>query len=398
MAVPNPEVELARLEQLAARGLPAVVVVTGASDFFRTEAMDRLLAAVPAGADLRVVDAGDDRGGGGGRDDDRGDEAGEAVADTDGDGAAPCPELQDLRGGGLFTRAAFVAVRRGSGWWKRHAPALAAQLPRIAAGSGLLLEAAKLDKRKRAAQTLVRTLAEGGALFEFRELHELPWDRSRGPLEGELCKWVVGRARKLGLPLRPDAALLLTAQVGRAPAQLLAELGRLRDRMGDGVRTALTPDDLRGRLTCSFESTPFEFAEAVLAGDRRAAWRSARAMFDRGVRGKDGAPMDPGGLLPFTTSWLYQQFASTLEGRQLLDDGVPLCDVAARVGVHQFAERFTAQVQQLDQRRLRAGLLALHACQRSSRLTGEEPDVLIERFLQQWFDGAPVPTAEDFEL
>jgi hypothetical protein len=47
---------------------------------------------------------------------------------------------------------------------------------------------------------------------------------------------------------------------------------------------------------------------------------------------------------------------------------------------------------------LRRGLLAVHACQRLVRLTGEEPDALLERFLAQWFDGVPIPTAEDLEL
>jgi hypothetical protein len=234
-------------------------------------------------------------------------------------------------------------------------------------------------------------------LFDFRELYETPFGRSN-PLEGELTKWVVRRAGKLGVPLTPEAALLVVMQVGKNLPELAAELGRLRAAFGgEGKRAPLAPADLRGRLTSSFESTPFELAEAVLGGDRRRALRSVRAMFDRGVRGKDGKAMDPGGLLPFTTSWLYQSFARAHEGRVLLESGVALRDLPGRVGVYNFADKFMAHVEQNDLARLRTGLLALHHCQRMSRTTGEDPDVLLERFLAQWFDGVPVPAAQDLE-
>ena len=66
MAVPNPQDELTRLERLLAKGLPPVVLVTGPSDFFRAAAVDRLLTAVPPDAELRTVDAVEERAGGGG--------------------------------------------------------------------------------------------------------------------------------------------------------------------------------------------------------------------------------------------------------------------------------------------------------------------------------------------
>jgi DNA polymerase III delta subunit len=403
MAVPDPESELNRLGKLLARGtgLPPLVIVTGAADFFRTSAMDRLLEQVPKAAELRLIDAGELRSASSGKDSDDDDGDGDgAASDASGEapGLAACPELQDLRGGGLFAKSAVVAVRRGAGWWQRHCATLATQLPKFQKGSSLLLEANKLDKRKKAAQTLLKALADAGALFEFRELYDLPYDRSRSPLEGELCKWVVQRAKAQGVPLSPDAAWLIVAQVGKQPAELLAELHRLRDRLGNAPPTKpLSPADLRGKLTTSFESTPFEFAEAVLTHDRRTAWRSVRAMYDRGVRGKDGKAMDTGGLLPFTTSWLFQQLATAFEGRQALAAGTSPRELAAAVGVRQFAERFVDIVQKNDLPRLRRGLLALHSCQRQSRLTGEDAEALLLQFLTQWFDNAPIPTAEDLE-
>lgn len=387
MAAPNPSIELSRLDKLVRAGLPPIVVITGPSDFFRGKAMERLLKAVPADAELRHVDGADLKGG-----DDDGD-------DSDAGGGALVPELQDLRGGGLFARTSFVAVRRGATWWKLHASAVADLASRIPAGSGLLLEADKLDKRKKAAAALVKDLTEVGAVFEFRDLYELPYERDRGPLEGELCKWVLQCSKKLGVPLEPESALLLIAQVGKSPDELLSEVQRLRDQFGvDTVRAPLAPKDLVGKLTVSFESTPFEFTEAVLTGDRKAAQRSLSAMFARGVRQQDGKTMDSGGLLPFTTSWLFREIGKVYEGRLLLDSGVSMRDLAAKAGVRQFADRFVAQVKCNSIAQLQRGVTALHACQRKSRILGEEAEVLLERFLSQWFDGAPIETAEELEL
>ena len=386
MAAPNPSIEFVRLEKLVRAGLPSIVMITGDSDFFRGKAMERLLKAVPADAELRNVDGADQK----------------VVADDSdsADAAAVlAPELQDLRGGGLFARSSFVAVRRGANWWKKHSASVAELAPKISPGSGLLLESAKIDKRKKVAATLVKGLVASGAVFEFRDLYELPYDRDRGPMEGELCKWVMQHSKKLGVPLEAESALLMIAQVGKTPSELSAELERLRDQFGvDPVRAPLAPKDLVGKLTVSFSSTPFEFVEAVLCGKRQAAQRSLSAMFARGVRQQDGKTMDSGGLLPFTSSWLFREIGKVYEGRLLLDSGVSMRDLPAKAGVRQFADRFLEQVRCNTIAKLNRGITALHACQRKSRMIGEDAEVLLERFLSQWFDGTPIETAEEFEL
>ncbi len=410
--VQPPDKELDRLRKLLAKGLPPVVLITGSNDFFRAEAVEAWLAAVPKDAELRRIDAVDERAGGGGGggeadgdqdgndadDAESGDDAPEAAAEGGAEGLAACPELLDLRGGGLFARSAYVCIRRGKNWWLKHAPVLAAQMPKFAKGCGLLLEASKVDRRKKVAAALVKTLAEAGAVFEFRDLWETPFDRSESPLNGELPQWVKGRSEQLGVALTAEAAWLVVVQVGKSLPELLAELGRLRDQLGaDPKRPALGPEQLRGRLTCSFESTPFELAEAVLDQDQPRALRSVRAMFDRGVRSKDGK-RETGGVFPFATSWLWRSLAKAYEGRQMLDAGVAARDLAQRLGVFKFGDRFVAQVQKNPLPRLRRGLLALHHCARQLRLTGEEPDVLLEQFLTMWFDAVPIPSAEDLDL
>lgn len=399
MAVPHPEEVMKRVRALAKKGLPPVVLVTGTNDFFRREAVDVLLGAVGEETDLRVLDASELRaaGGKGGAE---GDDVDDGAAAAEGDpGLGDCPELLDLRGGGLFAKRSFLCVRRAKNWWGRFGPTLVEQVDKFGKGCGILLEAPKFEKRKRALSAFIKQWTEAGSVFEFRDLWELPYDRSRGPLEGELARWVAFRGGKLGVPLTPEAAWTIVARVSKQPAELVAELERLRDVLGaDQKRPPLRPEDLRAHLNIGFESTPFELAEAVLGGNRRAAQRSVHAMFARGVRGRDGRQMDTGGLFPFATSWLYQTLTRAHEGRVLLDEGCSPRDLAGRLGVRQFADRFVAEVRKNDLRTLRHGLLALHHCQRMVRMQGEDPELVLERFLSHWFDGTPVPSSRDLEL
>ena len=401
MAAPHPDKELERLQKACRSALPAVVVLSGGGEYFRTSGVELVLAAVPAQSELVTIDgqgvtargerAGADADGDAGDDADFDAEDGE---DGTAAAGAHCADLLPLAGGGLFARTAVVVVRRGDRWLRRHAAAAAAFLPRVARGSTLVVETQKLDKRTRFA----KELAQHGALFEFRDLYETPFGRPDRPLEGELVQWVIAQARRLGVPLAPESALLLCAQIGKSPGELLAELQQLALRIGqDQKRRPLQPDDLRGKLTCSFESTPFELAEAVLAMDRRRALRSLHAMFARGVKQRDGKRMDQGGLFPFATSWLFSSIGQVHEGRLLLDQGVPLRDIPGRVGVHGFTERYQEQVRTNPLPRLEHGMLAVLHCQRERRLLGEDDVVLLERLMARWFDGLPVPAGQDLE-
>lgn len=361
MAVPNPERELKRLADQLKSGLPEVLVVSGASKWFRSEAMDRVLAAVPKDADIRHVDG---------------------TENSDG------RELDDLAGAGLFGSGSVVVVRRAEGWVKSFAKELEARVPKIAPGCALVLEVQKLDKRTKLSKMLLST----GEGFDFRELYGEPFGRSRGPLDSEVVRFLVTRARGLKMDLTPEAALLVRSVVGDDPAELVPELKRLQQRL-EGQRT-VGPEDLRGHLRVAFESTPFEFAEAVLAFDRARAERSLSAMFGRGIKSRDGSAIDPAGVLPMVASWSWQSFANVLHGRNLLDSGHTMADVVARCGVRHFTERFEAQVQKNPAARLRLGLSLLVELQRGLRTTGESPEWLLQSFVAGYF-GQRRPTPRE---
>ena len=347
------------------RGMPKCVLVHGPSDFFRSEAIQQCTTAFPKAADVRTV-----------------------AGDEDSDGQ----ELQDLRGGALFGAGSVVVVRRGDAWLKKHGDAVAAVIPRIVDGCALVLEVGKLDKRRKATKALL----EHASAYEFRDMYAEPFDRNRSPLSAELVGWIGQRAKNKGVALTPEGAFMILSSVGKVPAELVAEIERLGTRLqSEGLKLdkPLGPEELRGRLTVSFESTPFEFADAVLAGERRKAVRSLRAMFARGVRSKDGGSMDAGGVFPFVTSWLLQSLANAHAGRYLFDQGVRLDDIPQRLGVRMFADRFTATVRNNSLPALSEGLHALMEAQRGLRATGEDAERLLLGFLDRWFAEMSRPAA-----
>lgn len=66
-----------------------------------------------------------------------------------------------------------------------------------------------------------------------RKAHVLTFHR---PSEGELPDWLISRAAEESLELEPAAARALAAAIGSSPGVLVQELGKLRDRVGDGGR------------------------------------------------------------------------------------------------------------------------------------------------------------------
>ncbi len=357
MAIPNPERELTRLKQVLSKKQPGLVLLMGGSEFFRGEAFELAQTAIPESADLRGKD---------GRE------------DSDGS------ELQDLLGAGLFGSGSWLCVRRGDPWLKQHGAELQSYVGKIAKGCGLVLEIGKLDKRTK----IAKELKAHGEIFEFRDLYTEPYDRSRSPLESEMVGWLVERSRRMQVPVSPEAAFLLMSTVGQNPAELLAELRRLQDVLqaaGIETRKALGARELSGHLTISFESTPFEFAEALLAFDRRRSIRSLHAMYARGVRSKDGTRVEAGGLFPFVTSWLMQSLDKLHRARCRLDSGQNIEMVCQEMGVRVFVDRFREQLRRNPEARLRAGLGMLMECQRDLRRSGEDPELLLERFLATYF-------------
>jgi DNA polymerase-3 subunit delta len=92
----------------------------------------------------------------------------------------------------------------------------------------------------------------------------------------ELPRWVRAQAARMGLFLDGAAAQALIAQVGARQQRLLRELEKLAleaDASGDGSRppAELHAEDIHSRAARSAQSRAYALADAVLAGDERAA-------------------------------------------------------------------------------------------------------------------------------
>jgi DNA polymerase-3 subunit delta len=98
----------------------------------------------------------------------------------------------------------------------------------------------------------------------------------------ELPRWLVERARELGLVLDTQAARALVAQVGERQQRLVRELEKLALEYGEGER--IGPDEVLESCASSSERKVWTLADAVVAGDERVAMRALLELRQQGER------------------------------------------------------------------------------------------------------------------
>lgn len=114
-------------------------------------------------------------------------------------------------------------------------------------------------------------LAAGGQVVE-----------ETAPKARELPRWLVERARDLGLVLDTQAARALVAQVGERQQRLIRELEKLAIEHGDGAR--IGPEEVLASCASSSERKVWTLADALVAGDERAATRALLELRQQGER------------------------------------------------------------------------------------------------------------------
>ncbi len=351
MASPNPEKELARLDDLLRGDCPRVLLLQGPARWFRDRALAAVRSTLGRSGDVIELD---------------GNESGGAAAEA-------ATFLMDLRSPSLFGGGRVLLLRNAERWLKQHGAVLADTLSRIVSGNTLVLLVSKIDGRT----ALAKRIRKHGAVFEFRNLYEKPFGHGRAGTSAEIVQWLVARGRTHGVTLDPGAALFMVEVVGADPGALDGELVRLGPTLSGGRVSA---DTLRGALTVSFGSTQFELVDAILDRDARLALRSLRAMFREGLRDKDGKLIERSAIFPMASAWLRQSLGKLLEARAALDAGAPRGSVVAQFGGY-FRERFERQLGRRSTHELIDILGALRRAERRLRATGEESEVLLERLV-----------------
>ena len=188
---------------------------------------------------------------------------------------------------------------------------------------------AREDSRSKAPKRLHEAVRKAGGDINAEESVK-PW---------ELPKWVIARARELGLQLEPDTARALVAHVGDRQQRLLRELEKLAMYAGAGARIdAAAVDELTAP---SAEHKAWSLADALLSGDAAATTRLYLTLRSQGER------------LPGLLYWMSQRIRTAHEVAVALDAGESAAQVKRRLRMpSRAADRLIA-----DARRSGAGNL-----------------------------------------
>ena len=129
----------------------------------------------------------------------------------------------------------------------------------------------------------------------------------------ELPKWVMARARELGVRLEPDTARALIAHVGDRQQRLSRELEKLALYGGQGARVDVALVD---ELTApSAEHRAWSLADAIVSGDAAAATRLFLTLRSQGER------------LPGLLYWMSQRVRTAHEIATALEAGQPAAQI-----------------------------------------------------------------------
>ena len=160
----------------------------------------------------------------------------------------------------------------------------------------------------------------------------------------ELPKWVIARARELGLQLDPDAARALVAHVGERQQRLLREL----EKLAAGIRrqpVESTPRRSRPMRRHRPSAAPGRWPTRSSPATRTAASRLYLALRAQGER------------LPGLIYWMAQRVRTAHEVAEALEAGEPAAQVKRRLRMpSRAADRLIADARRAGAEQLRRAI------------------------------------------
>jgi DNA polymerase-3 subunit delta len=216
----------------------------------------------------------------------------------EGDAATPEAVAAALNAMTFALGRRFIVVDGVEGWKERELEPLVAAMAAIAPDTTVAFFARE-ESRKKAPNGLHDAVRKAGGNISAEQSVK-SW---------ELPKWVIARARELGLQLEPDAARALIASVGDRQQRLLRELEKLALWAGPGAQ--LGPAEVEEIAAPSAERRTWTLADALVAGDTQAATRVYLTLRAQGER------------VPGLLYWMAQRVRTALEIAQALDRGEP---------------------------------------------------------------------------
>ena len=280
----------------------------------------------------------------------------------EGDRATPATVAGALAALTLALGRRFIIVDGVEAWKDQELDALEAALKGSSPDTTVAFFARE-DGRAKAPKRLRDAVLEAGGDISAEQSVK-PW---------ELPKWVIARGRELGVRLEPDAARALIRHVGERQQRLLRELEKLALCVAPGV--PLGTDELEQLTAPSAERRAWSLADALVAGDPRAAVRSYLTLRAQGER------------IPGLLYWMSQRLRAAHEVAAEIEAGEPVAKVKRRLRMpSRAADRLIAEARNAGSEKLRAAIVELADLELASRgggAAGASEDTVALRALQR---------------
>jgi DNA polymerase-3 subunit delta len=214
----------------------------------------------------------------------------------EGDAATPDAVVASLSAMTFAIGRRFIVVDGVERWKDKDLERLEAALAAIPPDTTVAFFARE-DTRATAPNRLHEAVRKAGGDIAAEQSVK-PW---------ELPKWVIARARELGLQLEPDAARALIAHVGDRQQRLLRELEKLA--LGVGGAGRIDVGEIEAQAAASAERRAWSLADALVGGDAAAASHVYLTLRAQGER------------LPGLIYWMAQRVRAAVGVAQALDAG-----------------------------------------------------------------------------
>jgi DNA polymerase-3 subunit delta len=257
------------------------------------------------------------------------------------DGATPEAVVASLNAMTFAMGRRFIVVDGVERWKDKDLDALEAAMAQMPPDTTVAFFARE-DARAKAPARLHQAVRRAGGDVAAEDSVK-PW---------ELPKWVIARARELGLQLEADAARALIGQVGERQQRLLRELEKLALGADGRVDVAL----IEAQAASSAERRAWSLADALVAGDAVAASATYLALRAQGER------------LAGLVYWMAQRVRTALEIADALESGQPESQVKRGLRMpSRAADRLIADARRSGSARLRRALEQIADLELASR-------------------------------